>query len=86
MPDDQDQHGRGQELRQPDQTEIERDPGNPDVQIEVFGKRWAWDSGINITFRIGAGWAGYKVSSNSTDPNVQMGVDYDFEYEDEADF
>jgi hypothetical protein len=40
-----------------------------------IGKRWARDSGINITFRIGAGWAGYKVSSNSTDPNVQMGVD-----------
>lgn len=26
-----------------DQDEIERDPGNPDVQIEVFGKRWSWD-------------------------------------------
>ena len=26
-----------------DQTEIERDPGNPDVQIEVYGKRWSWD-------------------------------------------
>ena len=26
-----------------DQEEIERDPGNPDVQIEVFGKRWSWD-------------------------------------------
>ena len=26
-----------------DQTEIEADPGNPDVQIEVFGKRWSWD-------------------------------------------
>jgi len=26
-----------------DQEEIERDPGNPDVQIQVFGKRWSWD-------------------------------------------
>ena len=26
-----------------DQTEIEVNPGHPDVKIEVFGKRWAWD-------------------------------------------
>jgi cytochrome c oxidase subunit 2 len=26
-----------------DQAAIEADPGNPDVKIEVFGKRWAWD-------------------------------------------
>jgi cytochrome c oxidase subunit II len=26
-----------------DQEAIETDPGNPDVKIEVFGKRWAWD-------------------------------------------
>jgi cytochrome c oxidase subunit 2 len=26
-----------------DQSVIESDPGNPDVKIEVFGKRWAWD-------------------------------------------
>jgi cytochrome c oxidase subunit 2 len=26
-----------------DQAEIETDPGKPDVKIEVFGKRWAWD-------------------------------------------
>jgi len=26
-----------------DQSAIEVDPGNPDVQIEVFGKQWAWD-------------------------------------------
>jgi hypothetical protein len=43
--------------------------------VANIGKRWAWDSGLNVTFRIGAGWAGYKVSSNSMDPNVQMGVD-----------
>ena len=26
-----------------DQSEIETNPGNPDVKIEVFGKRWSWD-------------------------------------------
>ncbi|MBN9606773.1 MAG: cytochrome c oxidase subunit II [Actinomycetales bacterium] len=26
-----------------EQTSIETDPGNPDVKIEVFGKRWSWD-------------------------------------------
>ena len=26
-----------------DQSVIETNPGNPDVKIEVFGKRWAWD-------------------------------------------
>ena len=26
-----------------DQAAIEADPGSPDVKIEVFGKRWAWD-------------------------------------------
>jgi len=26
-----------------EQESIETDPGNPDVTIEVFGKRWAWD-------------------------------------------
>ncbi|MDM4763978.1 cytochrome c oxidase subunit II [Galbitalea sp. SE-J8] len=26
-----------------DQASIEADPGNPDVKIEVFGKRWSWD-------------------------------------------
>jgi len=26
-----------------DQAAIEADPGDPDVQIEVYGKRWGWD-------------------------------------------
>jgi cytochrome c oxidase subunit 2 len=26
-----------------DQDAIEADPGNPDVRVEAFGKRWAWD-------------------------------------------
>jgi cytochrome c oxidase subunit II len=26
-----------------DQANIEANPGNPDVKIQVFGKRWAWD-------------------------------------------
>ena len=26
-----------------EQAAIENDPGNPDVRIEAFGKRWSWD-------------------------------------------
>ncbi len=26
-----------------DQAAIEADPGDPDVRVEVYGKRWAWD-------------------------------------------
>jgi cytochrome c oxidase subunit 2 len=26
-----------------DQAAIEQDPGDPDVRIEAFGKRWSWD-------------------------------------------
>jgi cytochrome c oxidase subunit 2 len=26
-----------------DQAEIEADPGDPDVQVQVYGKQWAWD-------------------------------------------
>lgn len=40
-----------------------------------IGKRWAWDSGLNITFRIGGGYGKWKVSSDSTDPDVQAAVD-----------
>jgi hypothetical protein len=41
-----------------------------------IGKRWVWDSGINVTFRIGAGWAKYSVSSSSTDPQAQDAVKF----------
>lgn len=40
-----------------------------------IGKRWVLPYNLNITFRIGAGWAGYKVSTTSTDPDAQAGVD-----------
>jgi hypothetical protein len=39
-----------------------------------IGKRWQWDNGLNITFRIGAGWAKYTVTSSSTDPQAQDAV------------
>jgi hypothetical protein len=42
--------------------------------VANIGKRWQWDSGFNITFRIGAGWAKYEVSSNSSDPQAQDAV------------
>jgi hypothetical protein len=42
--------------------------------VANIGKRWQWDSGINITFRIGGGWARYTVSTTSTDPQAQDAV------------
>lgn len=44
--------------------------------VANIGKRWQWDSGLNITFRVGAGWAKYTVSSNSTDPQAQEAVQF----------
>jgi hypothetical protein len=38
------------------------------------GKRWQWDNGINITFRLGAGWAKYTVTTTSMDPQAQDAV------------
>lgn len=35
------------------------------------GRRWAWDSGLNVTFRIGAGRGDYKVTTDSDDPDAQ---------------
>ncbi len=35
------------------------------------GRRWAWDSGLNITFRIGAGKGNYDVTTDSDDPDAQ---------------
>ncbi|HVU53369.1 MAG TPA: hypothetical protein VHL80_21940 [Polyangia bacterium] len=42
--------------------------------VANIGKRWQWDSGLNFTFRVGAGWAHYTVSSSSTDPQAQDAV------------
>jgi hypothetical protein len=39
--------------------------------VANIGKRWAWDNGFNITFRIGGGYARYDVSTSSTDPDAQ---------------
>lgn len=38
------------------------------------GRRWAWDSGLNITFRIGAGKGNYDVTTESDDPDAQEAV------------
>lgn len=40
-----------------------------------IGRRWAWDSGLNITFRIGAGKGNYDVSTDSDDPDAQNVVE-----------
>lgn len=42
--------------------------------VANIGKRWQWDNGINLTFRIGGGWASYTVSTSSTDPQAQDAV------------
>lgn len=39
-----------------------------------IGKRWAWDFGLNITFRVGAGYGSYDVSTESDNPDVQDAV------------
>jgi hypothetical protein len=38
------------------------------------GRRWAWDFGLNITLRVGAGYGAWNVSSSSDDPDVQQAV------------
>ncbi|MGK0361846.1 MAG: hypothetical protein ACI9U2_004164 [Bradymonadia bacterium] len=51
-----------------------------DVDVSVFtatlniGRRWAWDSGFNITFRAGAGYGNYDVSTDSDDVLAQEAV------------
>ena len=36
-----------------------------------IGRRWAWDSGLNVTFRIGAGKGNYDITTESEDPDAQ---------------
>ena len=40
-----------------------------------LGKRWAWDNGLNVTLRLGAGYGNYSVSTDSTDPDAQDAVE-----------
>jgi len=40
-----------------------------------IGKRWAWDNGLNVTFRIGAGYGNWSVSTDDTDPDAQQVVE-----------
>lgn len=42
--------------------------------VPNIGKRWAWDFGLNITFRAGVGWGSYDVSTQSKDPDAQDAV------------
>lgn len=39
-----------------------------------IGRRWAFDFGLNITARLGAGYGSYDVSTTSDDPNAQTVV------------
>ncbi|HUH04452.1 MAG TPA: hypothetical protein VML75_20795, partial [Kofleriaceae bacterium] len=39
-----------------------------------IGKRWAWDSGLNVTLRVGAGYGNYGISTDSEDPDAQEAV------------
>ena len=36
-----------------------------------IGKRWQLDNGLNVTARIGAGWASRTASTESSDPTAQ---------------
>lgn len=51
-----------------------------DVSLTEFaataniGRRWAFDFGLNITFRVGAGYASREVSTDSKDPLAQDAV------------
>jgi hypothetical protein len=44
--------------------------------VANIGKRWQWDSGLNITFRIGGGLAKYTVTTTSMDPDAQTAVKF----------
>ena len=43
--------------------------------IPNIGKRWAWDSGLNLTIRAGVGWAKHVVSTNLNTPEADAAVD-----------
>jgi hypothetical protein len=36
------------------------------------GRRWAWNSGFNITLRVGAGYGDYNITTDSDDPEAQQ--------------
>jgi len=52
-----------------DQAAIEADPGNPDVKIEVFGKRWAWDFNY---LNEGVYTDGIQAQENESDDSVDI--------------
>ena len=52
-----------------DQASIEADPGNPDVKIEVFGKRWAWDFNYINEKVYESGVQARETETNEIDPD-----------------
>lgn len=51
------------------------DPVDFDVRVLSLtgniGKRWAWDNGLNVTFRLGGGYGNWDVSTDSNDPDAK---------------
>ena len=43
--------------------------------VPNIGWRWAWDFGLNITFRAGIGYGNHSASTSSDDPAAQAGVE-----------
>lgn len=44
------------------------------IVVANVGKRWAWDFGLNITFRLGAGYGSWDFSTDSSDPDAREAV------------
>ena len=55
-------------------TKFEVDTGVFFVVANI-GKRWAWDNGLNVTIRAGAGYGAYDVSTESKDPDAVKAVE-----------
>lgn len=45
----------------------------PSITFNI-GRRWAWQSGLNVTIRFGVGRAAYDITSTSTDADVQEAI------------
>jgi len=52
-----------------------------EVDTQVFsvvaniGKRWAWNNGLNLTIRAGAGYGNYSVTTDSQSADAQQAVE-----------
>jgi hypothetical protein len=56
-----------------DGTEFDLDVSRV-IVVGNIGRRWAWDFGLNLTLRVGAGYGSWNVSSDSSDPDVREAV------------